>query len=107
MNRIYTAHLPAEKVQAYADAIRATGLAIQDVGADSVSYRVSGSTPRDRDVTAVRAMPPTVGGVVHPEEVTLTTGLGVHKRIVWNGPSARRHNQVLSDAYAASASRFD
>lgn len=105
MNRIYTAHLPAEKVQAYADAIRAAGLPIQDVGAESVSWRVEGITPRDRDVAAVRAS--IHRDVINPEEVTLTTGLGVHKRIVWNGPSARAHNLQQSDAYAATSSRFD
>lgn len=90
MNRVYTITFTkgpdVALVESTARTMAARGVAVQDQGGQSVSFRVTGATPGDRDFSATFTTRSVLTGV--PVRWELATGMGVHRRVVTTGGEA-------------------
>lgn len=90
MNRVYTITFTegpsVSLVESTARLLTGHGVPVQDQGGQSVSFRIGGRTPEDRDLAAGHAASVALLDFLGPWE--LATGMGVHRRIVGTGGRA-------------------
>ena len=90
MNRVYTITFTkgpdVALVTSTARTMADRGVAVQDQGGQSVSFRVTGATSGDRDRSAIMAVRTVMTGTGVTWE--LATGMGVHRRVVTTGGRA-------------------